>query len=154
MSNKTETKTVIIRDLEIHWANVYTPHSPFGTEIWDIQIRTDDEKKAKEIGELGISLKQHDDGYYFGNVKRKTISAKGEPLKAPEVIDSSKAPVTAPIGNGSKGNIKVFSYPYKVGARSGISAMLLALQITDLVPYANSEDDFDVIIDDENDVPF
>jgi len=143
------SKVAIVRDLEIYWANVYKPHSPFGTEIYDIQVRTTDEDKVKELADLGITLKKHDDGYFFGNVKRKTVNAKGEPMDGPTVLDAAKAQLKDPIGNGSKGNIKVFSYEYKVGNKAGTAAMLSALQITDLVPYAdsNSEVDFDVETD-------
>ena len=145
----SNSKVAIVRDLEIHWANVYKPHNPFGTEIYDIQVRTTDEKKVKELGELGINLKKHDDGYFFGNVKRKTVNAKGEPMEGPQVLDAAKAPMTDPIGNGSKGNIKVFSYEYKVGGRQGVAAMLSALQIVDLVPYSDGGNsvDFDVETD-------
>ena len=143
------SKVAIVRDLEIFWANVYKPHAPFGTEIYDVQVRTTDEDKVKELADLGITLKKHDDGYFFGNVKRKTVNAKGEPMEGPKVLDAAKAQLSDPIGNGSRGNIKVFSYEYKVGNKEGTAAMLSALQITDLVPYAdnNSEVDFDVETD-------
>ena len=70
-------------------------------------------------------------------------------MEGPSVLDASKAPLKEPIGNGSKGNIKVFSYEYKVGGRAGTAAMLSALQITDLVPYAETKNevDFDVETD-------
>jgi len=144
------SSTEIIRDLELHWANVYKPHNPFGTEIWDIQIRTTDKNKVEELAKHGIKLKEHDEGYFFGNVKRKTVNAKGEPMKAPEVFDAGKKIISEPIGNGSKGHIKVFSYDYKVGGRKGRTAMLTALQVVDLVPYkaATQEVDFDVENDD------
>ena len=150
-SNQTpESKTAIIRDLTFYWANVYKTHNPFGAEIWDLQIRTEDKDKIKELAELGIKLKEHADGYFFGNVKRKTTNSKGEPMTGPQVLDAGKAPMTDPIGNGSKGNIKVFSYPYKVGPNKGITAMLTAVQVVDLVPYeANNEVDFEVETDDE-----
>ena len=148
MSNDT-SKTAIIRDVELYWANLYKPHDPFGTMIFDVQIRTTDEDKVKTLEELGVKLKKHDDGYYFGNVKRKTVNAKGEPMDPPKVVDSSKAALTDPIGNGSTGNIKLFSYEYKVGGRKGRAAMLSAVQVVDLVPYETKGDvDFDVEGDD------
>ena len=143
--SKDTSQTAIIRDLELYWANLYKPHAPFGTEIFDVQIRTTDEDKVKVLKDLGVNLKKHDDGYYFGNVKRKTVNAKGDPMDPPKVVDSSKAALSDPIGNGSTGNIKLFSYEYKVGGRSGRAAMLTAVQVVDLVPYeAKGDVDFDV----------
>jgi len=149
MTKENTSKVAVIRDLEFHWANVYNSHSPFGTDIWDIQIRTTDENKVKELAELGINLKTHDEGYFFGNVKRKTMNAKGEPMSPPLVLNAAREPMTDAIGNGSTGNIKVFSYDYKVGGRSGRAAMLTAIQVADLVPYkmSSQEDDFDVLSD-------
>ena len=149
MSNNTTSTTAIIRDVEFYWANVYKPHNPFGTEIWDIQIRTTDKKKVKECEELGITLKKHDEGYYFGNIKRKTVNAKGDPMDPPKVLNAAKESMDEGIGNGSKGNVKVFSYEYKVGGRAGRTAMLTALQVVDLVPYklTSQEVDFDVETD-------
>ena len=143
--SKDTSQTAIIRDLELYWANLYKPHAPFGTEIFDVQIRTTDEDKVKVLKDLGVNLKKHDDGYYFGNVKRKTVNAKGEPMEGPKVVDASKAALSDPIGNGSTGNIKLFSYEYKAGGRSGRAAMLTAVQVVDLVPYeAKGDVDFDV----------
>lgn len=149
MSNDNNSTVAVIRDLEFYWANVYKPHAPFGTEIWDIQLRTTDEAKVKECAELGITLKPHTDGYFFGNIKRKTTNAKGESMDPPKVFDAAKEQMDEAIGNGSKGNIKVFSYDYKVGGRKGRTAMLTAVQVVDLVPYkmTTQEVDFDVETD-------
>jgi len=70
-------------------------------------------------------------------------------MTPPTVVDASKTPMSEPIGNGSKGNMKVFSYEYKVGGREGTTSMLTAIQVTDLVPYkaSSQEVDFDVETD-------
>ena len=149
MSNNTTSMTDIIRNVEFYWANVYKPHAPFGTEIFDIQIRTNDAKTVKQCESLGINLKKHDEGYYFGNIKRKTVNAKGDAMEPPKVLNAAKEMMDEPIGNGSKGNVIVFSYDYKVGGKKGRTAMLTALQVVDLVPYksATQEVDFDVETD-------
>jgi len=149
MSNNTTSITDIIRNVEFYWANVYKPHAPFGTEIFDIQIRTTDDATVKQCESLGINLKKHDEGYFFGNIKRKTVNAKGDAMEPPKVLNAAKEMMDEPIGNGSKGNVKVFSYEYKVGGKKGRTAMLTALQVVDLVPYktATQEVDFDVETD-------
>ena len=139
MTNST-SKTVVIKDVEFNWANVINPKSPFGTLQWDIQVVTYDAAKAEEMKAAGINLKK-DGNKFYGNVKRKTVSAKGQPMSAPIVkgVEEGQS-----IGNGSKGNLKVFSYDYNVGGRSGTSAMLVGINVTDLVEYSggSSNEDF------------
>ena len=139
------SKTVIIRNVEFHFAHVVKSHAPFGTEIWDVQLRTEDEGTAKELMDVGVNMKKHADGYFHANVKRPVESRKGEAMKAPVVVDKNKQPVEGMIGHGSKGHVKLFSYDYNVQGRSGTAAMLVAMQITDLVEYKGGDSvDFDV----------
>ena len=143
-SNSNNSETAIVRDLEFHWAHLQKPHNPFGTEIWDVQIRTTDKEKVAELKKHGINMKTHEDGYFFGNVKRKTVNNKGESMEAPKIVDAAKKEVTEVIGNGSKGHIKVFAYDYKVGPNKGRTAQLTAVQVIDLIPYeASSSTDFE-----------
>jgi len=138
------SSTVIIRDLEFNYPSLAKPKAPFGTEQWEIQVATSDPEKVAELESVGLKVREKD-GKYVTNVKRKTISSKGEPLEAPDVVDNKKEPLAkadiAKIGNGSKGNIKVFCYDWKAGGRSGTSCMLSAVQITDMIKYeAESEE--------------
>lgn len=141
------SKTVVIRDLEFHWPHLVKSHSPFGAEIWDIQVRTTDDNVAKQLSDAGVSIKIDPEGFFKGNVKRKTVSAKGDPLKAPLVLGADKMPLDNPeaVGNGSKGAVKLFSYEYSTPARSGTAAMLVAILVEDLVEYtsAGNPDDED-----------
>lgn len=134
----SESKTNVIKDVEFNWANVFTPKSPFGALQWDIQVVTYDAAKAEELKAAGINLKK-DGNKFFGNVKRKTVSAKGTPLSKPIVKGLEEG---QSIGNGSKGNLKVFTYDYNVSGRKGTSAMLVGVNITELVEYnsSNNED--------------
>ena len=138
------SSTVIIRDLEFNYPSLAKPKAPFGTEQWEIQVATSDPEKKAELEAAGCKVREKD-GKFIANVKRKTVSSKGEPLEAPNVVDSKKEPLSktdiAKIGNGSRGNIKVFCYDWKAGGRSGTSCMLSAVQIIDLVKYeAESEE--------------
>lgn len=136
------SQTKAFKGLELHWANLKTPKSPFGTLQWDVQVRTTDADQAAEMAKYGINLKNKD-GVYTGNIKRKTVSAKGQALEAPKVVDADDNPVTAMIGNGSVGNVQVFSYDYNVSGRKGTAAMLTKVRITNLVEYSGSSNDED-----------
>ena len=141
------SKTVIIRDLEIHYANLQRPHEPFGDPIWDMQIRTTDPKTIEQLKEVGVNMKQHADGYAHANVKRRVMNRKGEKNTPVVVVDKNKQPIgeDVRIGHGSKGHIKLFSYEWSQMGKSGTSAMLSAVQITDLIEYTGGDAvDFDV----------
>ena len=136
----------IIRDVELHYTHLVDPQAPFGTAQWDLLIKTDSEETKTQLESLGLKPKADGDMWKV-NVKRKTQSAKGEPLDPPVVVDSNKelmpeADVKS-IGNGSKGNIKVFKYDWSVGGRSGTNAMLVAVQVTDYIKYEGGGGDVD-----------
>lgn len=135
------SKTIVIRDVELNWANVFVAKSPFGAMQWDIQVKTTDPKKAEEMKAAGINIKNKD-GAFVANIKRKTVSAKGTPNEAPKVLlNKAEWPTGKVIGNGSTGDVKVFSYDYNVAGRSGTSAMLSAVNVTNLVEYEGSDNE-------------
>jgi len=141
------SSTVIIRDLEFNYPALASPKSPFGTEQWEIQVATTDPDKKKELEAVGCKVREKD-GKYVTNIKRKTVSQKGDAMEPPKVVDGDKKPLTkaelAKIGNGSQGAVKVFTYEWNAGGRSGTSCMLTDVQITDLVVYEaeNVEEEF------------
>ena len=141
MSNSS--KTVVVRDVEFHWANVHKPVSPFGQEQYETQVRTKDEDTMKALVDAGVNMKPLDDGGWKGNVKRRTVAASGEPLDPPKVLDGSKEPLTTAIGNGSTGHLKLFTYDISKGPMKGKKgAMLSAIMVTDLVVYESGGEDF------------
>jgi len=151
-----EKRTVIIPEVELHWAKLVKPVEPFGTLQWELQMRTRDKAKAKAWKDeyyLPVKTESDDDGtYYKANVKRKALNKEGERNKAPEVVDANKQVIDGNnIGNGSMGNVMLFQYPYEVAGRKGVASMISKVQITDLKVYENSgATDFDVIGSDEN----
>lgn len=141
------SKTIIVRNVEFHYAHVFKSHAPFGSEVWDVQLRTESEDTAKELVDAGVPMKKHNDGYFAANVKRKVTGSKGQPNSPVVVVDKNKQPISpdTKIGHGSKGHVKLFSYEWSMQGRSGTSAMLSAMQITDLIEYTGGDNvDFDV----------
>lgn len=149
------SKSVLIKDLEFWYAKLDKPVSPFGTEQWELQVRTNDKGTKKDLEDAGIkvSLKEDENGnpYYAAGLKRKTTNKKGEPMDPPRVVDAHRQafPHVAKIGNGTRGNVILFSYDYEVQGRSGTAAMLTAVQVVDFKPYEGGGDgiDFDVEAD-------
>ena len=145
-----EKRTVILSDVELHWAKLDSPVDPFktGEKVWEVQIRTDKEDVAKTWAkEYFINAKKDDEGFWKANIKRKELNRKGESNNPPIVLGRNNQPISSSnIGNGSIGDLKLFQYPYNVAGRKGVSSMLSAVRIKDLKEYTpSSEVDFDVI---------
>ena len=141
------SKTVIIRNVALHFPHLVKSHSPFGQEIWDVQLRTEDMDTVKSLQDAGVKMKKHDDGYYHANVKRNVVNRKGDKNTPVVIVDKDKqlVPETVSIGNGTVANLKLFSYDWSVGGKSGTSAMLSAVQVMELVEYTGGDSvDFDV----------
>ena len=76
-------------------------------------------------------------------------------------MDADKRLITdTMIGNGSKVNVLYEPFEWNFGGKSGVSADLRAVQVTELVPSSTEEDDaFDVVpngytSDELEDIPF
>ena len=136
-----ENKTSIIRNVTFMWPKLTNAHSPFGTLQWDIMVVTDNQGTKEQLELLGVKMKDGKDGWY-ANIKRKAQRKDGSDQSPPLVLDANKAQLTDDqinkMGNGSKGHIKLFSYNWDVGGRSGTSAMLVAIQVTEYLEYEGS----------------
>ena len=135
-----DNKTVVVKGAELWWAklNADKPVSPFGTPIWELQLRTRDKAEMKKWKDEGLNVKTEDDDegiYYRAQVKRKAIFEKtGEKMQPVVVVDAKLMPLEADtLGNGSVGNVQLRTRPYEVGGRKGISVELKAVQVTKLV---------------------
>ena len=65
------------------------------------------------------------------------------------LVDAKKQPITTfnNLGNGSTGNVKLYRAEYEYAGKKGITTIMSAIQITDLVIYTGSVD-FDMETDD------
>jgi|TARA_B110000211_G_scaffold219172_1_gene264722 hypothetical protein len=142
-------RNYIIKDVELNWARLVSPQSPFGTSQYEIQIATDDSKKADELIANHIPMKEKD-GKFVASLKRKEFKANGESNGKVRVVDGNKQPLDAgTIGNGSTGSIILFQMPYDRAGRQGIMSSLTAVQVTDLVEFSGTTNsiDFDIVGD-------
>lgn len=149
-NGKTEFKTVVIRDAELHWARLDTPVDPFGAgPAWEIVVQTSDEAKANEWKGLGINVKSvnSDGGTVFkANLKRKAKNKSGKDNPAPQIIMAdadAEFSDTKDIGNGSIGSVRCFQYDYNVGGRSGTATQFNAVKVTKLVKFEKGGDEID-----------
>jgi len=140
-----EKRNYRIDNVELNWAKLAKPVSPFGTLQWELQIATTDEALAKTLSEEHFNVKEKD-GKFIVSLKRKAIKADGSENKPVNVVDASNKQMDPTIiGNGSVGNIQVFQYPYEVSGRKGIATTLSGVQVVKLVEYNPNTGGFSAI---------
>lgn len=142
-----EKRNYRIDGVELNWAKLDKPVSPFGTLQWELQIATTDKAKAKELKENHFNVKEKD-GKFVVSLKRKAVKSDGTENTPVRVVDGTLNPIDArKIGNGSMGNVIVFQYPYETMGRKGIASSLSGVQVTELMEYNPSSSGFDVVGD-------
>ena len=146
-----------------YWASVITPNTKFDSDgVWTIDVGNLDDLNKKKAQKDGLTVKNKgDEKEDLVKIKRKVRNNKGNLNRQPNVVDANKRLVTdTMIGNGSKVNVLYEPFEWNFGGKTGVSADLRAVQVTELVPYSTEEDDaFDVVpdgftSDEAEDIPF
>lgn len=114
-----------------YWAQVRAPSKMSGK--FEVEIGNLSPKAKAKLEALGIKVKTDeaesdlDKGLFF---KAKTQ------FKVP-VVDAADQPVADDvlIGNGSRVIVRVSAYAWKFGAKKGVGANLVGIQLLDLVKY-------------------
>jgi len=147
MTQANNSSNVIIKDVQLFWAKLDKPVSPFGVDQYELQIQGD-KKREKEFSQFG-KVKPVEGGKISVNLKKKAFKKDGSESAKVRVVDAGKKELDPKlIGNGSTGNIMVYCSPYEIKlpngkiSKSGISTMLVAVQVTDLVRYERKSENF------------
>ena len=85
----------------------------------------------------GLTFKEDKEkGTMYTNVKRKATKADGSENTRVVVVDSDKQPVDGgKIGNGSTGKVKLWNYSWAHSGRKGVSNVLQAVLVENLVQF-------------------
>lgn len=144
----------ILKNVELWFAKLdpKRPNNRFDSAkpTWEVQIRTRSKTQAKEWKDLKINVKpdEDDDGvFYKATLKKKSKKRDGEPQAPVNVVTGSLEELDPNlIGNGSKGNVRLFQYDYEIAGRKGVASMLMAVQVTELNEFRPKprEDDFEM----------
>ena len=152
--NKNERKIhMSVLKGNAYWASIVSPNTTFDSDgVWSIDVGNLDKKNTDIAKADGLSVKNKgDDRGDFVTVKRKVRRKDGNMNKAPEVVDAGKRAMSGTlIGNGSEVNVLYSTYDWEFKGRSGTSADLRAVQVTNLVPYnvdADADEAFEVVPD-------
>ena len=152
--NKNERKIhMSVLKGNAYWASIVSPNTTFDSDgVWSIDVGNLDKKNTDIAKADGLSVKNKgDDRGDIVTVKRKVRRKDGNMNKAPEVVDAGKRAMSGTlIGNGSEVNVLYSTYDWEFKGRSGTSADLRAVQVTNLVPYnvdADADEAFEVVPD-------
>lgn len=147
-ATKSPLGTSIIRDVKLNFMKIdpAKPVSPFGALQWEAQIEVSADRE-EELSSLG-KVRHLENGNVAVNLKRKAVKADGSSNAPVGLVDASKNPITTynNLGNGSTGNVKIYRAEYEYAGKKGITTILSAIQITDLVIYTGTVD-FDMEAD-------
>jgi hypothetical protein len=138
---------MILENVELWYAHLdpSRPNTRFSKArpSWDVQIRTSDKAQRKEW--IASNLKVRDiipdeDGaapYFTATLRKKVIKADGSHGEPPEVVDADLNTVDPrTIGNGSRGNVRVFQYEFtRDDGSTGIANVLMGVQLTEHIVY-------------------
>ena len=111
--------------------------NPFGTEVFDVQLELTPEQE-KIVSELNLKVRDAGDKRVT-NVTRKTHNAKGEPTPV-RIVDASKQAFDKQIGNGTTGNVLLYTYEWSNNGRKGVKTIVTAIQVINHVEYTGSVD--------------
>tara|TARA_R110002020_G_scaffold38286_2_gene115211 strand:- start:9984 stop:10547 length:564 start_codon:yes stop_codon:yes gene_type:complete len=134
----TEPRSYRIDNVELNWPKLVQAVSPFNVAQWELQIATTDKAVADKWTENHLTVKKdkNDDSKYIVQLKRKVLRANGKENGKVKVVGRDAKPMDSTnLGNGSKGNVIVYQYPYDTMGRKGIGTSLEAVQILDFVEY-------------------
>jgi hypothetical protein len=151
-NNERKTQMSVLKG-NAYWASIVSPNTTFDSDgVWSIDVGNLDKKNTDIAKADGLSVKNKgDDRGDFVTVKRKVRRKDGNMNKAPEVVDAGKRNMSGTlIGNGSEVNVLYSTYDWEFKGRSGTSADLRAVQVTNLVPYnvdADADEAFEVVPD-------
>src|SRR5262245_56436121 len=119
---------------ECRWAKVQKPDSKY--HYYGLELKPDTESAGALLASGLTTLKPSKDGMGFYSFKRypdKPAWKDGVQQKAgpPGVLDSTGAPFSEAIGNGSRVRIGIEVFPYNNTYGKGVTSRLETIQVLD-----------------------
>jgi len=134
--------TTILKNVELNWVKLSEPVDNYtgDKKIYELQVSVP-EARESELSE--IRKTRIKDGKASINLSKNAFLKSGDDAAKVRVVDSNKINLDPKIiGNGSIGNVMIMQSPYEIKhpktgkvTKSGISSMLVAVQVTKLVKY-------------------
>lgn len=133
---------MIIKQATISWPHLVTPSTKFNADgTYEVRAEISDDD-AKALRDLGVNVRK-DDGKNVISLKKKAKNKNGEVQKPPQVVTADLEVMTEDeirrIGNGTVANLRVRTYTWEFGGKSGTSAVLEGVQILKLEVYDSGD---------------
>jgi hypothetical protein len=149
MANVGKGRNIIINNVTLFWPKLARAvENQFNGEMqYEVQGRVSKKRRA-EFEEFG-KVKEQDDGTVSFNFKKKAVKSDGSAAAKVGVVDEEGNAVDPmSIGNGTKANIRLLLNDYQIKnpktqkvTKEGTSAMIVEVQVTDLVVYEGGNSD-------------
>lgn len=159
-------KLLVISDAVLYWAKVHEPapnYDPSKPDEWSVTALIS-KADAKSLEKMKINkqfkeVEEEEDGKYQDHIGLYSVkftqpskSSKGKDMRPPVVLGADGKPTTENIGNGSKGQVRLFLMEGQGPSKGKLTARLNGLYVQDLVEYVEQSSDidgFDVDVDNE-----
>jgi len=137
-----QNTTTIIKNVELNWVKLSEPVDNYtgDKKIYEVQVSVPEDRNNELEAIRKTRIK---DGKSIINLSKNAFLKSGDEAAKVRVVDSNKLPLDPKmIGNGSIGNVMIMQSPYEIKnpktgkvTKSGISSMLVAVQVTKLIKY-------------------
>jgi len=137
-----QNTTTIIKNVELNWVKLSEPVDNYtgDKKIYEVQVSVPEARNSELEAIRKTRIK---DGKSTINLSKNAFLKSGDEAAKVRVVDSNKLALDPKIiGNGSMGNVMIMQTPYEIKhpktgkvTKSGISSMLVAVQVTKLVKY-------------------
>lgn len=127
-----ETKPMKI-EADIMWAFLDTPNNLSGK--YQVDLCNLSKNAIKALEGLGVNVRNKDDKGFF-----VTAKSKNYPISA---VDEAGKPITAKVGNGSRGVALIKPYSYNMNGKAGVGIGINKLVVTKLIEYQPEEVDME-----------
>jgi len=112
-------------EADIMWAFLDTRNTY--SNKYQVDLCNLSQKAIEALEDIGVEVRNKEGKGFF-----VTAKSKNYPITA---IDKEGNPVTAKVGNGSRGVALIKPYAYKASGKSGVAVGINKLIVTDLIAY-------------------
>lgn len=116
-------------EADIMWAFLDTPNQMSGK--YQVDLCNLSKSAIKALEDCGVNVRNKEEKGFFITAKSKNYAIKAE--------DAQGNPISAKVGNGSRGVALIKPYAYSVNGKKGVGVGINKLVVTNLVEYTGGE---------------